>query len=227
MALPKIDVPVFVTRLPASDIEISLRPFSVKEEKILLMADEAKNTDDVLEAIKQVVNNCILGSANVNHLPVIDIQYIFIQLRARSVGNIAEIMLTDPDDKKKYKVEVDLDKIEIIRPEKLSNVVMLNDEIGITLRYPTIEIARVENPTTADLLINCMVNIFDQEQVYEVADQTQEELMEFIGSLTTQHVTKMKEFFASAPKIKCDIQYTTEDGVEKTLEVSNLQDFFR
>ena len=227
MALPKIDVPIFKATLPTTQQEISLRPFTVKEEKILLIADETKDATDIVDAIKQVVRNCIIDDTDPSSISMIDLQYLFLQLRSKSIGNITEILISDPEDGKKYKVEVDLNKLEVIRPEDVSNVVMLTDQVGMTLRHPTMDLAKEAQLTTEGLVKNCLLNIFDADQVYEVADQSQEELSEFIQSLTTNHVTKIKAFFDSAPIIKYDVKYTTEDGREKTLEVTNINDFFQ
>lgn len=228
MALPKIDVPIFTVTLPATEKQISLRPFTVKEEKILLMANETKSAQEILTAIKQIANNCIIDDdVSIDTLPLVDLQFIFIHLRSKSVGNVAEISIRDEDDGQTYQVSIDLESYTIDRPEvQPSNVVMLNEAVGITLKYPTIELANIPSISTEDLLMICLVNIFDEDQVYEVADVSEEELREFIGGMTTNHIEKIKTFLEGLPSIQYTINYTTEAGDEKTLTIKNINDFF-
>lgn len=228
MALPKIDVPIFSITLPSNDQVIKLRPFTVKEEKILLIANETKDPQEVLNAVIQIANNCILeDGVDAQSIPLVDLQYVFLQLRSKSVGNIAEIMVTDEEDQKQYKVEVDLDSVQIIKPEvNVPNVIQLTDEVGITLKYPTLDLARISQLTTEDLVLFCLVNIFDGDNVYEVSDNTEDELREFISSMSTPHVEKIKEFLEGVPRLQYTVSYTTESGKEKTIEIGNINDFF-
>jgi len=228
MALPKIDVPIFSVTLPSNDQQIKLRPFTVKEEKILLIANETKDPQEVLNAIIQIANNCILeDGVDAQTIPLVDLQYIFLQLRSKSVGNVAEILITDEEDQQQYKVEVDLESVQIIKPEvEVSNIIQLTDEVGITLRYPTLDLANLKQLTTEDLVLFCLVNIFDQDNVYEASDSTEDELREFISSMSTPHVEKIKEFLEGIPRLIYNVTYTTESGNEKTIEIGNINDFF-
>ena len=140
MALPILDTATYELTLPSSDVKVKFRPFLVKEEKILLMAMESEDTKEITKALKEIVHACTFGSINVTALPTFDLEYIFLHVRAKSVGEVAKLRLLCPDDKKTYaNVEVDLSKVEVQVDDKHSNEIKVNDKVKIIMKYPTID----------------------------------------------------------------------------------------
>ena len=136
MSLPKIEYPLFDVVIPSTGVSVKMRPFLVKEEKILLFAQTTGNPKDIVGSIQQVVNNCIVENIDVTKLTTFDIEYLFVKLRARSVNNEIEIFYKDPEDEQQYKILVDLEKVEVLKNDKHSNKIEINPNVGIILKYP-------------------------------------------------------------------------------------------
>lgn len=233
MALPKINSPTFELKLPSSGQKIKFRPFLVKEEKILLVAQQSGELKDILNAVVQIATNCIYDDIDVEKLPLFDIEYIFINLRSKSVSNISEVMINDPDDGNQYKVEIDLDKVVIERPEKeISNKIDLGDGIGVVMRYPSITYmnsigAAINDADTAiNIIMACVDKVYDTDNVYEASEYSKEELNDFILSLSSKQFQNIQEFFNNQPKVTQKITYKRKDGKEKELVLEGLNDFF-
>ena len=233
MALPKINSPTFELKLPSSGQTIKFRPFLVKEEKILLVAQQSGELKDILNAVVQIANNCIYDDIDVEKLPLFDIEYIFINLRSKSVSNISEVMINDPDDGKQYKVEIDLDKVVIERPEKeISNKIDLGDGIGVVMRYPSITYmnsigtAINDADTAINTIMACIEKVYDTDNVYEASEYSKEELNDFILSLSSKQFQNIQEFFNNQPKVTQKVKYKRKDGEEKELVLEGLNDFF-
>lgn len=233
MALPKINSPTFELKLPSSGQTIKFRPFLVKEEKILLVAQQSGELKDILNAVVQIANNCIYDDIDVEKLPLFDIEYIFINLRSKSVSNISEVMINDPDDGKQYKVEIDLDKVVIERPEKeISNKIDLGDGIGVVMRYPSITYmnsigtAINDADTAINIIMACIEKVYDTDNVYEASEYSKEELNDFILSLSSKQFQNIQEFFNNQPKVTQKVKYKRKDGEEKELVLEGLNDFF-
>lgn len=230
MSLPKIELPIFEISLPSNDKIVKVRPFTVREEKILLIANETKQPKEVVESIIQVVNNCLMEDVNVEELAIVDLEYIFIQLRSRSVSNETQIVLRDNEDNQRREFTVNLDEIKIDKPEQVNNVVMINDTVGVTLQYPNVkmlsQVGEIGLQTSDTVLMYCIKNVFDQENVYEKNNMTDEELLEFINNLTTKSTNKMNEFFQSVPVMYYNIKYTNDNGKEVNYRLQGINDFF-
>ena len=233
MALPKINSPTFELKLPSTGQSVKYRPFLVKEEKILLVAQQSGELKDILNAVVQIANNCIYDDIEVEKLPLFDIEFIFINLRSKSVSNVSEVMINDPDDGNQYKVEIDLDKVIIERPEKeISNKIDLGDGIGVVMRYPSItymnSIGTAVNDadTAINIIMACVDKVYDTDNVYEASEYSKEELNEFIMSLSSKQFQNIQEFFNNQPKVTQKIKYKTKDGKEKELVLEGLNDFF-
>lgn len=232
--LPKISTPTFTLIQPSTKKELTYRPFLVKEEKILLMSKESGERSETFRAIKQIINNCILDDDfNIEDLPIFDLEYIFIKLRACSVDNTVKFQVEDSDDGITYDLELDLNEVEVIFPdEEINNKIMINDEFGIVLKYPTASISdAVENLTTLsdityETINHSIVSIFDQENVYEWNKTTQEERDIFLNNLPINTYNKIQEFFTKIPKIEHIVHYTNSEGIEKKTIFRNLDDFF-
>ena len=197
MSLPKINYPLFDVTIPSTDEKIKMRPFLVKEEKILLMAQTTGSAQDIVTSITQVVNNCIVGDININTLTTFDLEYLFIKLRARSVNNKIDVLYKDDEDGLQHKLEVDLDKIEISRDPEHNNNIKINDNLGLILRYPRTDMmknlseAKNEVDLYFEVVKNTIEKIYDADSVYNVSDYTEEELDEFLRCRVIQTSTKV------------------------------------
>lgn len=234
MALPKISQPIFQLTLPSTGKVVHYRPFTVREEKLLLMAQESGERRDIINVYKQLINNCAIDPVDVDNLAAIDLEYFFVCLRAKSVSNISKVQVKDKDDGKFYEVEINLDKIEVHRNNSGTDNknIKLTDSVGVVLRYPTFQtLAKIgvnENKTESTLAVlrGCIAQIYEGEEVYDTANYTEKELDEFILSLSVQHVEKIQEFFETMPKLVYKAKYVTEDKQVKELTIEGLENFF-
>jgi hypothetical protein len=232
MSLPKINYPLFDVTIPSTDEKIKMRPFLVKEEKILLMAQTTGSAQDIVTSITQVVNNCIVGDININTLTTFDLEYLFIKLRARSVNNKIDVLYKDDEDGLQHKLEVDLDKIEISRDPEHNNNIKINDNLGLILRYPRTDMmknlseAKNEVDLYFEVVKNTIEKIYDADSVYNVSDYTEEELDEFLAALDVGSFKQVQKFLETMPKLKYEATYTNSLGNQKTITLSNLNDFF-
>jgi hypothetical protein len=236
MPLPRIKIPLFDVTIPSSKKQAKFRPFLVKEEKILLMAQSGGSRKEVINALIQVINNCVTnidGTAlNVNELTTFDLEYIFLKLRAKSVDNIIKLQYVDHEDEKTYSFEVPLDDINVQYHEEHNTKIKVDDDIGIIMKYPkALDINTVdENETTEQfsisMLRSCIEKIYDTDSVYLANECTPEELDEFIDSLSVKAFTDIQKFFETMPKLYHKIEYTNSLGTERTIELSTLNDFF-
>jgi hypothetical protein len=230
--LPKIDSPLFEMKIPSQDRLVKFRPFLVKEEKLLLIAQETGTDKAIMTAVKQILNNCIVDRFNVDDLTTFDMEYMFIQLRAKSVNNIIEVSMRDTEDDKLYTFEINLDDVEVIIPDNVEKKIKINDTVGIVMKYPSINLLTdyEDNFSKAEfieyLLVNCIETIYDAENVYPISDQSKDDIEEFLDSLSIPAYDKIKDFFSNLPKIEYVITYTNELGNERKVVFNNLKDFF-
>jgi hypothetical protein len=242
--LPKIDVPVYDCILPSNKKKVKFRPFLVKEQKLLLMAAESTEVKDVVDSIKQVVKNCILDDIDVDGLPVFDLEFLFLNLRARSVSEVVKVKYKcnnivgqkeDGEDKRCDNiVDIEVNVLEI-NPEfgeGHSNKIELTDKLGIVFKYPTFEMiesmaGKEENEVIFDLITKCIDYIYDADELYYSKDTTQDEVIEFIDGLTQEHLEKIKEFFDSMPKVKKTVAFDCKKcGHHEDIEIEGVQNFF-
>lgn len=234
MALPKISTPTFECELPSTKESIRYRPFLVKEEKVLLIAKESGEKVDIYNAIKTIVNNCVLKEGfDVNSCPTWDMEYLFIKIRAVSVGNIVKFKVIDSTDGIEYDLQLDLNEVVVEFPDNLDNKIMLTDDIGLMLKYPTPalsdEIAGVENLVELNekMIGECIDTIFDAEDVYSWKQESAKDKKEFLDNLPVEAYNKIQEFFANSPKIEHVVTYTNSEGKEKRVVFRDLEDFFQ
>jgi hypothetical protein len=232
MPLPKIDAPLFTLKMPSTNKTLSCRPFLVKEEKILLMAQQSGEEREIIFAIKQILTNCIQDkSFDADKLTTFDLEYMFLQLRARSVDNKAKLSYRDLEDDKVYDFEIDLDDVKLDM-KKADTKIPINDEMGIMMKYPTIDfLERLPEVTTAEeltemMISSCIDKVYDSENVYDAAEQTPEELQGFIDYLNVNVYNKIKEFITTIPTMSYTIKYTNSLGNERKIELTSLKDFF-
>lgn len=233
MALPKIDKPLFEMLLPSQKKQVKFRPFVVKEEKILLVAQQSGQEKDIVRAIKQILSNCVQDEGfDVNELTTFDLEYMFLKLRAKSVNNMIEVSYRDVEDDKVYDFKVDLDEVDMLQQGKVDNNIKITDTVGVVMKYPSINIIEAvpENLTAADLVEflvrSCIDVIYDEDAVYPAKDCTEEELTDFIESLDIETFTKIREFFDNLPRMYYKIEYKNSLGNERVIELTTLSDFF-
>lgn len=233
MALPKIDKPLFEMLVPSQNKKVKFRPFVVKEEKILLIAQQSGSEKDIILAVKQVLQNCAQDPKfDVDELATFDLEYMFLKLRAKSVNNIIEVSYRDMEDDKVYDFKIDLDEVDMLQKSELSNKIQVSDTIGIVLKYPSVTILNEipEDINTADLVEllvrKCIDSIYDEENVYPVSEHTEQELSEFIESLDLPTFNKIKEFFDNLPQMYYKIEYKNSLGNDRFVELTTLSDFF-
>ncbi len=237
MALPKLNVPVYEAVIPSTEKVIKYRPFLVKEEKLLLTAQES-GEDAVLPAVKQILKNCIQGEIDVDRMPIFDIEYLFLRLRAKSIGEEVTLGLRpwgcpqNNGELCKYTTEVaiNLEEIECKKDKKHSSKIMLDDKIGIMMKYPDISQIGMEGSETEmgmKVIKNCVNMIFTEEETHERDSFTDKELDEFIDSLNTKQMEKIKNFFDTMPVLKHTVKYTCKTcDEEKETTIQGLQSFF-
>ena len=237
MALPKIEVPTYELTLPSEDKKIKYRPFLVREEKILYIAMETGQNKEMINALKDVVGACTFDVLNVDRLPIFDIEYLFLQIRAKSVSEVTKFRAICPDDGKTYvETEVDLTKVEVQVDDEHTNRIMLESErnLGIVLKYPTLKnydvgrgLDNIEIDKVFNILIDCIDHIFEGDKIYPAKDTSKQELKDFIEGLPQDAFTKIKSFFDTMPKLKHEIEVTNPNtNVTSKIVLTGIADFF-
>jgi hypothetical protein len=235
MALPKIDLPLFELTIPSTGKKTKYRPFTVKEEKILLTAQESKDIEQIILAIKQIINNCFVD-VDVEKLPMFDLEYMLINIRAKSVNNIIKFSINDPDTKEKIELSLDVNNIQVKHKEGHSNKIDLNDEYMLIMRYLSInelrDIAKSSKDMTQtklfDIFIRCIDSLASKatDEVYKFSDFTDAEVKDFVDNLNTSSMNKIKTFFDTTPVLRFELPYKTSDGKDKTFVMEGVESFF-
>ena len=235
MALPIQNTPKHICVLPHSGEEVEYRPFLVKEQKILVLARESENNAEIFGAVKELIGNCTFGKLNVDKLASIDLEFLFLAIRAKSVGETADVTISCQEEEcaGSGQATVVLNDVEVVGSVPEDNKIMLNDTTGVTLKMPTVadmnKYSEVQDQGDQGLAIlkTCLDTIFDQENVYEVADTDPEELDEFIESLTLGQVETIGRWFEDLPRLQKDVHY--QCGLcnkEQSRTLVGLQSFF-
>jgi hypothetical protein len=235
MALPKLNVPKYKTNLPSTGKVVNYRPFLVKEEKLLLIATETGNQSDLVSAIKEILSNCT-DLKDVNSLSTFDLEFLFLKIRTKSVGENVEVTVTCPDDNEtEVAVSIPLDEINVVKDKKHKTELKLSDEIIITMGYPSVETFVTMNFDTEqsqvdqlfEMAASCIETIADANQVYECKDSTKQELLEFFDQLSTKQFVMIQEFFETMPKLSHKVKVTNPNtGVESEVVLEGLASFF-
>jgi len=237
MALPVANTAKYELTLPSQQKKVSFRPFLVKEEKILLMAMESGNAGEMLNAVKEIVKNCTFGEIVAEDYPMFDIEYVFLQIRAKSVGEVAKIKVLCPDDKQTYvDTEIDLSKVEVYVDDDHANNVILDEsrKLGVVLKYPSLKDVN-ENMMTGkikldemyDMITNAIETIYKGEKVYQAKDSTKEELREFVDNLTADQMKNLNKFYTTMPRLEHKIEVVNpKTQVKSEVVLKGLADFF-
>ena len=237
MALPIVETPRFELTLPSTDMKVQYRPFLVKEEKVLYMALESGDENQMQQATKDILTAVTFNKIDVELLPTFDVEYIFLQVRAKSVGEVAKFKIICPDDSTTYgDIEVDISKVEVQVDDAHTNDVLLDEKrkLGVMLKYPNMKvlydtqgIKALKYEDIIKLIIGCVDYIYEGEKNYPTSESTQEELKEFFENLSQDQFSKIRKFFDTMPKLRHVTKVKNpKTGVESTVTFSGLQDFF-
>lgn len=217
MALPINKTPVYSLTIPSSGQVVDFRPFLVKDEKALLLAQQSEDPVVMINTLKDVIKSCLDDKADTSKLATFDIEYIFTQLRARSVGEFSELLFSCGhcnDEKAKVKVKIDLTELKVEKPEGHSQTIILYDNVGVKMKYPDIEMLRKLESVQGDdmnqifdVIIGCIEYIYDDEQMYYTVDQSKDEMVQFLENLTSEQFVKLQSFFETMPKLRYEVDF--------------------
>ena len=238
MPLPKIATPTYELELPSTEKTIHYRPFLVKEEKLLVIALESEDTKQITTAIKAVLKSCVLTKGiKVESLPTFDIEYLFLNIRGKSVGEELDVTVICPDDgKTEVPLKIDLDDIQVIKTEDHTNKIKLDDELMMELKYPSLDQFIKSNFDFNDknamdqsfqLIASCIDKIYNQEEVWASADCTKKEMNEFLESMNSSQFKEIEKFFETMPKLQHTVQVTNpKTKVKSDVVLEGLASFF-
>lgn len=238
MALPKIDVPIYTIDLPLTKKKVRYRPFLVKEEKILLMAMESQEEATIFDAIKQIINNCCLDELDVEELPITDLEFFFLHLRARSVSEIVDLQyrcnnkVNNEDCNTVVKVKVNLLEIKPEIQKEHTSKIQITEELGLMMKYPSLKVisnikAENEVDRLLEIIIKCIDAIYDKDSIYYSKDVSESEIRDFVDGLTQQQFAKVQRFFETVPKMKKSLNFKcTKCGYQDAVVVEGIQNFF-
>ena len=237
MTLPRINVPEYSLVVPSTDEEIKFRPFLVKEEKLLLMAQETGDELSLYNAIKNLIKNCCFDKIDTDNLPLFDIEYIFLQIRAKSVGEVAQIQITCPDDEETtVLIDVDLTKIQVQMGDDHNARIQLTDDIGLLMTYPNLATVltmqnKDEETSGADAMFKmiqeCMYQIWQGEETFDAMDYSDKDKKDFLENLNHEQFEKIQQFFETMPQLKHEVEVTNPNtGVKSKVMLEGMNSFF-
>lgn len=235
MPLPKIVTPTYELRLPSTDQLIKYRPFLVKEEKVLLMAMESEDENQMINAVKTILKNCIISKVKVDDLAVFDIEYLFLNIRAKSVGEQIDLNITCPDDGETIvPLEINVEDIQVQKSEDHSRIIPLTDTISVVMKYPSMEMfvktnftANAKTEDVFEIAASCIEQVVEGEDVYETKSFSKKEINEFLDSLDTAQFLLIQKFFETMPKLSHTVKVTNPvTNVESDVVLEGLASFF-
>ena len=218
MNLPINQATLYSITIPSTGKKVQFRQFLVKEQKALLIAQQSKDEEVMYHTLKEVVKSCVKGSVDIDKLAIFDVEYLFIMMRAKSVGELAEIVIMCPncdDEKAKTNLTINLEQVQVSKNPEHTNKIHLFDDVGVVMNYPsfsTLQMIRNSNMNNPEEAINvvmaCMDYIYNTNEVFKIDDCPKEKLIEFIDNLTDTQLQSIKSFFKTSPKVYLDIEYT-------------------
>ena len=238
MPLPKLNTPTYELTLPSSNRKVKYRPFLVKEEKILLIAMESEDEKEMQNAVKQILKNCILTRGiSVDKLAVFDIEYLFLNIRGKSVGEDIKLNIVCPDDEvTEVEVSVNVEDVKIQKSDNHDSVIQLTDQVAIVMKYPSMEMFVKNNitgenqqkvDTIFDMTIDCISQVVEGEDVLEAKSFSKKEMLEFVETFDTQQFQKIQDFFETMPKLSHTIKVLNpKTNVESEVVIEGLSSFF-
>lgn len=235
MTLPVINTPSYNLNVPSTDQEITYRPFLVKEEKLLLIAQETGDDKSIYNAIRNIIKQCVTEDLDFDRIPMFDLEYIFLNVRAKSVGEVAKLKVKAPDDEKTIvDIEVDLTEVVVQMPDGHDPRIQITEDVGLLMTYPTMETAgklQGKKGSQADqlfeMICGCMYQIWQGEEVFDCMDYTIKDKMQFLDSLNHQQFEKIQEFFNTMPTLKHEVEvYNPKTKKTSTLTLEGMNSFF-
>lgn len=238
MALPSVEIPRYELTLPSQDIKVQFRPFLVKEEKLLLIAMESKDNKEIVSATKEILKACTFDKLDIENLPMFDIEYILLQVRSKSVGEISKFRVLCPDDKETLtEVELDLSTVNVNVDDEHTNKIVVDEtrNLGLVLNYPTLNISQAgfdmddtNIDAVFDVIISSIDHIYEGDKIYPAKDSTKEELKEFVESMSQEVFKKVKNFFDTMPQLRHEIEVENpKTKIKSKVVFRGLQDFFQ
>ena len=233
MPLPVINAPTYELTIPSTGQTVQYRPFLVKEEKILLMANEGGEASEIVRAMKQIFGNCIQNGYNPDNMPLFDVEYIFLKLRSKSVNEFSEVGFRCPECDEVNRVQIDLSGVEISVDDTHSNKVELTNDIGLIMKYPQLDSVNINDLESNDVnavfevISSCIDSIYQGEEIHDSGDYTKQEISEFINNLTQEQFLKIQQFFDTMPKLSHTVPYKCgKCEYDEPLLLEGLQNFF-
>jgi len=236
MALPQVVLPTYELEIPSNGKKIKYRPFVVKEEKLLLLALETNDDKQIEDSVKSLLKNCIQSRIKIENLAIFDLEYIFLQIRAVSIGEIIEMKVTCKDDNKtQVQYNLNLSEVKVNKPEGHDSKIMLSDKLGVIMQYPSwsefISGSIIGKSPTSDsvveIIANCIDQIFDAEDVYDSSTTSKKEFVEFVENLTNSQFEKIQKFFESTPRLEHKFAVKNPNtGEVSEFTIAGLSNFF-
>ena len=236
MALPKLGYPTYELELPSTGKTVKYRPFLVKEEKVLLLALESEDEKQVTNAVKDLLKNCVISRIKVDQLPSFDLEYLFLKIRAASIGEVITLNVTCLDDNKtQVEAKINIDEVEVTKPEGHDKQIMFDDKTGIIMRYPSMQqfVEReflqkdMKTDEVYDFIADSIEQIFDEDEVYDSSTTTKKEFRTFVDSLTTKQFEKIQKFYETSPKLSHTFTVVNPNtGKDSEYTIEGLQSFF-
>lgn len=240
MALPLNNTPVYNLDIPSTKQTIKYRPFLVKDQKALMLAQQSESQKVMVDTLKSVIKSCVADPIDVDSLAMFDLEYIFTQLRAKSVGETVDLIMSCDEDHgeqnklAKVKMSIDLTKIEVEASPDHTNKISMWGDVGVVMKYPSVDIIKkfetIDNndtETVFNIITQSIDYIYDGEEVYHAKEQTKDELLQFVNNLTTEQFQKIQGFFETMPKLKYDVHYNCPVcNKAHTVRLEGMDSFF-
>ena len=240
MALPLNNAPVYNLVVPSTKQTVKFRPFLVKDQKALMLAQQSEDQKVMVDTLKTVITSCVLDPINVDTFAMFDLEYIFTQLRAKSVGENVELLMSCDEDHgednklAKVKMSIDLTKIEVESLPDHTNKIDMWGDVGVVMKYPSVDIIRKfgtinnnDTETVFEIITQCIDYIYDGQEIYHAKEQTKDELLQFVNNLTTDQFQKIQRFFETMPKLKYDVNYNCPVcSKAHTVRLEGMDSFF-
>jgi len=233
MGLPKLNSANYELSLPSTGATIKYRPFLVKEQKALMIAQESEDDKVIESTFAQIINDCVADNVDPYKMPMFDIEYVFLKIRSKSVGEIAELRVTCPDDEEtKVNVSIPLEEVDVQMKENHTNVITLTDDISVIMRYPCLGDMKGfntlgETKSLFEMVKRCIHEVHDGEEIYRRVDMSEKDLEDFIDSMSSKNFESVGEFFSSMPKLSYDLEVENpKTKVKSVIPIEGLQSFF-
>lgn len=231
MALPSLGTAKYELTLPSTGEKVEYRPFLVREEKVLMIAQATGDQMDILRAVESIISDCTFGKLEPKTLPFFDIEYVFLKLRSKSIGSKVEVQVLCPDDEEtKVTIEIDLETVECERNVEHTTDIKISDTIGVIMDYPRVDAMSIDSSDTEaafDLIASCIKQIYDADNVYDKADMDKKELNEFVESMSHEQFQKLQSFFETMPRVKKKVKVKNpKTGVSGHVVLEGMSNFF-